>query len=157
MPGQTILSTPATAVGAGLTVITMALLVTGAAHKLLLIVTVTWALLVSAADVKTALFVPAFTPFTFHWYTGAVPPLTGDAVKLTGVPGQIFVEDAVTDTEATTVGSTVMVIVLLLTVVGRAQPALDVNSRLTTSPATKAVVEKLLLLVPAFIPLTFHW
>jgi hypothetical protein len=38
--------------------------------------------------------VPAFTPFTFHWYDGVVPPLVGVAVKVTLVPAQIVVAEA---------------------------------------------------------------
>ena len=31
--------------------------------------------------------VPAFAPFTSHWYVGAVPPLVATAVNVTLVPG----------------------------------------------------------------------
>ena len=31
-------------------------------------------------------FVPAFVPFTFHWYEGEEPPFVGAAVKITLVP-----------------------------------------------------------------------
>ena len=33
-------------------------------------------------DEKVALFVPTLLPFTFHWYDGAEPPLTGTAVNV---------------------------------------------------------------------------
>jgi hypothetical protein len=33
-------------------------------------------------------FVPTLAPFTFHWYTGAVPPLIEVPVNVTEVPGQ---------------------------------------------------------------------
>ncbi len=36
---------------------------------------------------------PVFTPLSFHWYTGVVPPFTAAAVKFTIVPAQIFVAD----------------------------------------------------------------
>jgi hypothetical protein len=39
--------------------------------------------LVTGAYVYTALLVPTLVPFTFHWYTGEVPPLTGVAVNET--------------------------------------------------------------------------
>jgi len=39
-------------------------------------------------QIKTALFVPILVPLTFQLYTGAFPPFTGEAVKVTGVPGQ---------------------------------------------------------------------
>ena len=53
------------------------------------------------------MFVPAFTPFTFHWYDGAGPPLIGLAVKTTGVPWQTLRELAVTEMPAVSRGSTV--------------------------------------------------
>jgi hypothetical protein len=42
--------------------------------------------LLTDAGVKVALFDPAGAPFRYHWYVGAVPPLTGAAVKVTEVP-----------------------------------------------------------------------
>ena len=35
--------------------------------------------------VKVLVFAPAGMPATIHWYSGAVPPLTGVAVKVTVV------------------------------------------------------------------------
>lgn len=32
---------------------------------------------------------PVFTPFSFHWYDGVVPPLVGVAVNVTDVAEQI--------------------------------------------------------------------
>ena len=58
------------------------------------ITTVTTSLLLSADDVKVALPVPAFMLFTFHWYDGDDPPLTGVAVKLTVVPAHIGLAEA---------------------------------------------------------------
>ena len=43
---------------------------------------------------------PVFIPFTFHWYDGDVPPLTGIAVKVTDDPGQKGFDDAATVTPA---------------------------------------------------------
>jgi hypothetical protein len=40
-------------------------------------------------DVYVVEFVPTFTPFTFHWYEGVVPPLVGVAVKVNDVPLQL--------------------------------------------------------------------
>ena len=54
----------------GFTVIVIPLLVAVAGEgqrTLLVITTVTTSPLASVVDVKVALFVPAFTPFTFHW------------------------------------------------------------------------------------------
>ncbi len=40
------------------------------------------------------LFEPTFNPLTCHWYKGELPPLIGEAVKVTFVPEQIVVLDA---------------------------------------------------------------
>jgi len=40
------------------------------------------------------LFVPEFTPFTFHWNDGFVPGFIGTAVNMTDVPAQTVVEEA---------------------------------------------------------------
>jgi hypothetical protein len=57
--------------GLGLTVTVMVLLVTGLTEvhgdALLVIVTVTWSLLLSAVVAKVGLLVPALVPLTFHW------------------------------------------------------------------------------------------
>ena len=54
------------------------------------LVTVTVQLTVSLAvnvlTVNALLLLPAFTPFTFHWYTGLMPPLTGVAVNMFSTP-----------------------------------------------------------------------
>jgi hypothetical protein len=36
--------------------------------------------LLSGTKAYVGLFEPTFVPFTFHWYTGVVPPLVGVAV-----------------------------------------------------------------------------
>ena len=41
---------------------------------------------------SSAAFVPAFTPFICHWYTGAVPPLIGVAIKDNRSPVQAVEE-----------------------------------------------------------------
>ena len=74
---------------------------------LLVITTVTTSLLASVVEVKVALFVPAFVPFTFHWYAGAAPPFVGVAVNVTLVPEQIVVADAETETDGVTKAFTV--------------------------------------------------
>jgi hypothetical protein len=33
-------------------------------------------------ELNTVVFVPTFEPFSFHWYTGLVPPFEGVAVKV---------------------------------------------------------------------------
>jgi uncharacterized protein YodC (DUF2158 family) len=123
------------------------------------IATVTTSLLMRVVDVKVALFDPAFMPLTCHWYDGADPPLTGVAVKVTDVPAQIAPDgDAATLTLAGRSGLTV--IVMVFEVAGdpfRHGVAFDVISTVTISPLTSAVDVKVLLLVPAFVPFTFHW
>jgi len=46
-------------------------------------------------------FAPEFTPFTFHWYIGVNPSLTGCALNKTGVPWQTVSEgvEMVTDSD----------------------------------------------------------
>ena len=62
--------------------------------------------------VSVAAFVPAFAPFTSHWYWGAVPSLVEVAVKETGSPSQIVPDDATIDTVGVRVpGVTFMVTV----------------------------------------------
>ena len=55
-----------------------------------------------------ALLAPTFALFTFHWYAGVMPPLAGVAVNVTGVPAQILFTEAAIETEAVTLGFTVM-------------------------------------------------
>ena len=73
---------------------------------------------------KVALFVPAFTPFTFHWYEGVAPPFVGVAVKSTLVPAQIVVAEAETETDGVKSGFTVIVMMLLIAKLGDAHVAL---------------------------------
>ena len=56
--------------------------------KSLVITQVTTSPLAKLLDVNVLLVVlpPEFTPFTFHWYDGAAPVLTGVAVNVTLVP-----------------------------------------------------------------------
>ena len=51
-------------------------------------------------------------PFKNHWYTGVVPPLTGVAVKVTGVPSQTGSANSTIETLTGSNGLTVMVSVL---------------------------------------------
>ena len=59
-------------------------------------------------------------------------------------------------TDGVTVGFTVMVIVFDVAVVGDAQVALEVMTHVTTDPVARVVVVNVALLVPAFVPFTFH-
>jgi hypothetical protein len=84
--------------------------------------------------------VPTFTPFNFHWNVGAVPPLTGIAVKFTIVPAQMFVEVAEMFIDGVTGIATTIVTALDVAVFTVAQAALLVNSQVTTSPLTKLLL-----------------
>ncbi len=143
------------------TVIWMLLLVAVAGDTqlaLLVITTVTILLLVKVVDVKLALLVPAFTPFTFHWYEGLAPPLVGVAVNVTEVPVQIVCDPRVIAmlTEETSVGFTVIWILLLVAVAGDTQPALLVITTVTILLLAKVVDVKVAEFVPAFTPFIFH-
>jgi hypothetical protein len=117
---------------------------------------VTASVLASVAEVKVALFVPAFTPFTFHWYEG-VPPLAGVAVKVTLAPVQILVEgEAAMLTLAATLGFTVIVNVLDVAGEPVAQAAFEVITQVTASVLASVTEVKVALFVPAFTPFTFH-
>lgn len=85
-----------------------------------------------------------------------VPPFVGVAVKVTDVPGHTVVADAAILTDGTGAGSTFMVIPVLVAVTGLAQGAFDVNTTVTTSLLARVVDVNVGLLVPAFVPLTFH-
>ena len=60
--------------------------------------------------------------------------MVGVAVKLAVCPAQIEVEEAVIDTAGVTEEAAVIVIVLEVAVVGKAQAASDVMTTLTWSP-----------------------
>jgi hypothetical protein len=107
--------------------------------------------------VNEELFVPAFVPFTFHWYAGVVPPFVGVAVKVTAVPLQILVADALMATTGVAFDPTEIVIALDVSLLGTAHPALDVNTHFTTSLFNKAVVAYVELFVPTTAPFFNHW
>ena len=145
----------------GLTVIVMLLLVAvvGAAQVALDIrTTVTTSPLARVAEVKVLLFIPAFTPFTFHWYDGVAPPFVGVAVKVTEVPEHIVLPGfAIILTEGTKTGFTVIVILLLVAGLPVAHgAALEVNITFTISPFASVAELKVALFVPAFTPFACH-
>jgi len=90
--------------------------------------------LFSALSVKLLLFVPTLTPFFFHWYIGIAPPLTITEEKLTGVLAQIVFPDVATEMEGVNSGLTIIVMLLLVAVAGRAQVADGVSTQLMISP-----------------------
>lgn len=74
-------------------------------------------------------------PFTFHWYTGADPPLLITDEKTVLVPAQTgpVCVDVMLIAGVTT-GLTLMVNALLVAVAGLAQVLLLVSRQVTTSP-----------------------
>jgi Flp pilus assembly protein TadB len=86
------------------------------------------------ALVYVGLFVPTLAPFTLHWYAGVVPPLTGVAVKVTKVPAQTGLDEAVIETLAVTIGLTVIVTVLDVAGLPVLQGAFEVITTYIASP-----------------------
>ena len=85
-----------------------------------------------------------------------VPPLVGVAVNVTEVPGQILLPNALTVTDGTGAGSTVIVTGALVAVAGDGHTALEVIVTVTTSPSFNVELLKVLLLVPTGVPFTYH-
>ena len=85
-----------------------------------------------------------------------LPPFVGVAVKVTLVPVQIVVADAIIFTVGVISGFTVIDMLLLVTDAGEAQDALLVIITFTLLPLVKVLVVKVLLLVPALTPFTCH-
>ena len=81
--------------------------------------------------------------------------MTGVAVKVTDPPAQIDVAVEMTDTDGITLVA-VIVTPLLVAVAGDAHGSLLVITTVTMSPSLSVVVVNVLLLVPAFTPLTCH-
>ena len=79
------------------------------------------------------LFIPTFTPFTFHWYTGAAPPLVGVAVKVTEVPAHTGLADGAIVTLTGRFGLTVIVTGTDVAGLPVGQTAFDVSTTVTTS------------------------
>jgi hypothetical protein len=55
---------------------------------------------------KSGELVPLLIPFTFHWYTGEMPPFTEVAVKETGIPLQTGFPELTMDTADGKIGLT---------------------------------------------------
>jgi hypothetical protein len=103
-------------------------------------------------------FVPAFTPFTFHWNAGVAPPLLIDAVKVVFAPAQIVVVGVFTEIVGVTLVLTVMVMLLLFAFTEFTHDALDTIAQVTMSPLTSVVVLQVAVLAPdTFALFTFHW
>ncbi len=87
---------------------------------------------------------------------GVLPPFVGVAIKVTEVPAQMVVADAVIPTAGVRVAITDIVMVLEFAIVGKAQVAFDVRTTCTTSALLKVDVVYVGEFVPTFIALTFH-
>jgi len=85
-----------------------------------------------------------------------LPPLTGAAVNVTGVPSQILLSEATILIDGDTGAVTFRVTLLLVTLTGVAQAALLVIMQLTTSPLEKLLPLNVALLVPELLPLSNH-
>ena len=83
--------------------------------------------------------------------------MVGVAVKVTLVPVHIALPGAAAMlTDGATVPVTAMVIEFDVAVVGFAHASDDDITTVTTSPFTSVELWKVLLLIPAFTPFTFH-
>ena len=85
-----------------------------------------------------------------------MPPFVGVAVKVTACPEQMLDALALTVTAGVTAGDTTIVMLLEAILAGVAHAAFDVNTQLTTSPFTNDVDENVGVLLPLFVPFTFH-
>ena len=124
---------------------------------LLVIITVTMSLLDIEFVVKIAVFVPAFTLFTFHWYDGVVPPFVGLAVKVTLAPAQIAVLGALIATLGVTLVFTVIATAFEATVSGLLHKLEDVKTQVTKSLFAKVVLLNVVAFAPeTLVPLMRH-
>ena len=88
---------------------------------------------------------------------GGAPPFTGVAVKVTVEPGQIVVCEAAILTAGVNSGLTETDIVLLVAFTGVAHGALLAMIQVTWSPLARALLLKVVLLLPTLVPFNCHW
>ena len=84
-----------------------------------------------------------------------MPPLVAVAVKVTLVPAQIEVAEALMDTDAVT-ALVERVMMLLVVFAVEVQLALEVMITLTWSPLASVLDVNIAVFVPAFTPLICH-
>ena len=133
-PGSILLQSAETVtVGLGVKVmlIVFELEVIGAAQARLEVITTYTASPLAGTYVYTLLLGPTLPPFTTHWYDG-VPPLTGVAVNVTGLPAHNDPDETML-TEAAREPVTVMVMALLVAGLPDGQVALEVSMQVTIS------------------------
>jgi len=87
------------------------------------------------------LLVPAFTPFTFHWYEGAAPPFVGVAVNVTDEPAQTGFAEGETVTLTGSIEFTVMLTVFDVAGLPETQLAFEVRTQVIVFPFVKVEVE----------------
>jgi hypothetical protein len=85
-----------------------------------------------------------------------VPPLLGVAVNVTDVPVQMVVCVAETDTPGVTIGLTVTLTLLLVTIGVVGHGALDVRTHHTESILVKVLVPYVAELIPTLAPFFTH-
>ena len=98
----------------------------------------------------------AGVPFTSQEYEGLLPPFTGTAVNVTGVPGQTIpdgLEEMVTLTGR--LGFTTIVIAADVAGLPVTQSALEVRIQVTLSPLFRVVLVKVIP-TPELLPFTCH-
>jgi hypothetical protein len=99
--------------------------------------------------------VPAGFPFTNHANEGLLPPLTGVAVYVTGIPAQAIsgFGEIVTETGSELLTNIVIVFEIAGFVVVHVMS--EVRLHVTASPFN-GMYEKVGVFAPLFIPFTFH-
>ncbi len=102
------------------------------------------------------LFVPTFTPFSFHWKAGLAPPFVILAVNVVFVPAQIVFVPVLIEIVGRTVVFTVIATAFEFALGVVIQVAFEVNAQVMISPFANEDEAKVALFVPAFIPLIFH-
>lgn len=85
-----------------------------------------------------------------------MPPLTGTAVNVTGVPEQMFEDVAVMLTAGLSNGLMARKMLFEKAVEVVTQLALLVSTLLTTSPFARATIVYAALFIPTFTPFNFH-
>jgi hypothetical protein len=125
-----------------------------------LLVTTQLTVLPAASDalLYVELFVPTGDPLRYHWKSGELPPLAGEAVNVTFVPPQMLLPwFEVIETVGAALLFTVIRMPVLLATAGLAQPRLLVIWTDTMFPLVSADVVNVGLLFPTGVPVINHW
>jgi len=101
-------------------------------------------------------FPPTTIPFTVQLYTGALPPLTAVAEKLTGTPEQTSTEEDVMPIPGVSTGWTVIATALDEAVAGVAQSIALFIRQVTISLSFKMLLLNAGVFPPTFAPFTCH-